>query len=216
MCLLPGLGDRYPRQLSGGQRQRVALARALASNPNLLLLDEPFGALDAVVRKQLRSGLKEIVRSVGVTTIIVTHDQEEAFDLADKVVIFNRGLVEQQGPPTEIIAAPATPFVMKFVGDTNVVPANCLLVRRSRYATSKARVMFRPTGGQWWLQNVQNVHTCCRKTDACMAHGTCTCVLCGLCRQEVQACWCCLLAGQRPQVAGAQPSHRMLFCPMPA
>ena len=87
---LTGLGDRYPRQLSGGQRQRVALARALASNPRLLLLDEPFGALDAVVRKQLRTGLREIVRSVGVTTIIVTHDQEEAFDLADKVVVFNR------------------------------------------------------------------------------------------------------------------------------
>lgn len=82
---LTKLGDRFPRQLSGGQRQRVALARALASNPQLLLLDEPFGALDAVVRKQLRMGLKEIVRSVGVTTIIVTHDQEEAFDLADKV-----------------------------------------------------------------------------------------------------------------------------------
>jgi ABC-type Fe3+/spermidine/putrescine transport system ATPase subunit len=81
---LGGLGGRYPRQLSGGQRQRVALARALASNPKLLLLDEPFGALDAVVRKQLRAGLKEIVRSVGVTTLIVTHDQEEAFDLADK------------------------------------------------------------------------------------------------------------------------------------
>ncbi len=85
VALPQGLGDRYPRQLSGGQRQRVAMARALASNPRLLLLDEPFGALDAVVRKQLRQGLREIVRSVGVTTIIVTHDQEEAFDLADKV-----------------------------------------------------------------------------------------------------------------------------------
>ncbi|KXZ52070.1 hypothetical protein GPECTOR_10g1093 [Gonium pectorale] len=141
---LQGLGDRYPRQLSGGQRQRIALARALASNPRLLLLDEPFGALDAVVRKQLRAGLKEIVRSVGVTTIIVTHDQEEAFDLADKVVVFNRGLVEQQGSPTEIIKRPRTPFIMKFVGETNVVPATSLLAKRMRFATSKSNVMFRP------------------------------------------------------------------------
>jgi ABC-type sulfate/molybdate transport systems ATPase subunit len=126
---LQGLGDRYPRQLTGGQRQRVAMARALASNPRLLLLDEPFGALDAVVRKQLRAGLREIVRSVGVTTIIVTHDQEEAFDLADKVVVFNRGLVEQQGKPNDIIKHPRTPFIMKFVGETNVVPATSLVGR---------------------------------------------------------------------------------------
>jgi len=142
---LDGLGDRYPRQLSGGQRQRVAMARALASNPRLLLLDEPFGALDAVVRKTLRAGLKEIVRSVGVTTIIVTHDQEEAFDLADKVVIFNRGRIEQQGSPTEIIKHPRTPFIMKFVGETNVVPANCQLVKRMRFYTDKSKVMFRPS-----------------------------------------------------------------------
>ncbi|GFR43378.1 hypothetical protein Agub_g4450 [Astrephomene gubernaculifera] len=141
---LQGLGDRYPRQLSGGQRQRVALARALASNPRLLLLDEPFGALDAVVRKQLRAGLREIVRSVGVTTIIVTHDQEEAFDLADKVVVFNRGLVEQQGKPTDIIKHPRTPFIMKFVGETNVVPATSLLAKRMRFSTPKSQVMFRP------------------------------------------------------------------------
>lgn len=143
---LQGLGNRYPKQLSGGQRQRVALARALGSNPRLLLLDEPFGALDAVVRKQLRSGLKEIVRTVGITTIIVTHDQEEAFDLADKVVVFNRGVVEQQGPPTEIIKKPLTPFIMKFVGATNVVPATSLVVRRARFqARGKPHVMFRPS-----------------------------------------------------------------------
>nr|QKY15124.1 cysa-like protein chloroplastic (CYSA) [Polytomella parva] len=141
---LQGLSDRYPRQLSGGQRQRVALARALASSPRLLLLDEPFGALDAVVRKQLRAGLKEIVRSVGVTTIIVTHDQEEAFDLADHVVIFNRGIVEQQGSPAEIIRAPRTPFIMKFVGETNVLPSTSLLIRRVKFQTPKSHVMFRP------------------------------------------------------------------------
>lgn len=154
---LQGLGDRYPRQLSGGQRQRVALARALASNPKLLLLDEPFGALDAVVRRQLRAGVKEIVRSVGVTTVIVTHDQEEAFDLADKVVIFNRGLIEQQGSPTEIIRSPATPFVMKFIGETNAVPANCLLVRRSRFHTTKSQVMFRPSDIQLLTQYVERI-----------------------------------------------------------
>ncbi|KAI8473163.1 MAG: P-loop containing nucleoside triphosphate hydrolase protein [Monoraphidium minutum] len=154
---LTGLGGRFPRQLSGGQRQRVALARALASNPRLLLLDEPFGALDAVVRKQLRAGLKEIVRTVGVTTIIVTHDQEEAFDLADKVVIFNRGFIEQTGSPTEIIRRPATPFVMKFVGDTNDVPAASLLVRRSRFLTSKSRVMFRPSDIQLFTEFVESV-----------------------------------------------------------
>lgn len=142
---LDGLGDRYPRQLSGGQRQRVAMARALASNPKLLLLDEPFGALDAVVRKSLRAGLKEIVRSVGVTTVIVTHDQEEAFDLADKVVIFNRGKVEQMGSPNEIIRSPQTPFIMKFVGETNSVPSTCQFVKRMRYQPTKSKVMFRPS-----------------------------------------------------------------------
>jgi len=154
---LTNLGDRYPRQLSGGQRQRVALARALASNPKLLLLDEPFGALDAVVRKQLRQGLKEIVRTVGVTTILVTHDQEEAFDLADQVVIFNRGVVEQQGTPNEIIRRPQTPFVMKFVGDTNSVPSTCLLVRRSGYMTRKKNVMFRPSDIQLFREYVDMV-----------------------------------------------------------
>uniref|UniRef100_A0A699ZS69 CysA-like protein n=1 Tax=Haematococcus lacustris TaxID=44745 RepID=A0A699ZS69_HAELA len=142
---LEGLGDRFPRQLSGGQRQRVALARALASNPRLLLLDEPFGALDAVVRKSLRSGLKEIVRSVGVTTIIVTHDQEEAFDLADKVVIFNRGRIEQQGSPNDIIKKPATPFIMKFVGETNQVPATAQVRSRGHlFLYSCQRTAFTP------------------------------------------------------------------------
>ncbi|KAF5836512.1 P-loop containing nucleoside triphosphate hydrolase protein [Dunaliella salina] len=145
---LEGLGDRFPKQLSGGQRQRVALARSLASNPKLLLLDEPFGALDAVVRKTLRAGLKEIVRSVGVTTIIVTHDQEEAFDLADKVVIFNRGRIEQQGSPEDIIKKPRTPFIMKFVGDTNIVPATSQLLRKANFTTHKPWAMFRPSNMQ--------------------------------------------------------------------
>jgi sulfate transport system ATP-binding protein len=116
---LPGLGRRYPNQLSGGQRQRVALARALAVNPRLLLLDEPFGALDATVRKSLRKELRRIHDATGVTTIFVTHDQEEALGLADRVAILNKGVIEQVGTPREVHDAPASPFVCGFVGEAN-------------------------------------------------------------------------------------------------
>jgi sulfate transport system ATP-binding protein len=119
---LDGLGDRYPAQLSGGQRQRVALARALAVEPKLLLLDEPFGALDAQVRKDLRRVLRDLHRQVGLTSVFVTHDQEEALELADRVVVMNQGRIEQIGTPDEIYAAPATPFVSHFVGETNLLP----------------------------------------------------------------------------------------------
>lgn len=141
---LPGLGGRYPPQLSGGQRQRVAVARALACNPRLMLLDEPFGALDPLVRKSLRHGLRDIVKKLGVTTIIVTHDQEEAWDIADQVVIFNKGIIEQRGTPQEIAKAPVSPFVMNFVGDVNHVTATCQLVRKMGFQTSKPYVMCRP------------------------------------------------------------------------
>ncbi|PSJ61744.1 sulfate/molybdate ABC transporter ATP-binding protein [Kumtagia ephedrae] len=116
---LEGLGDRFPTQISGGQRQRVALARALAVDPKVLLLDEPFGALDANVRRDLRRWLREIHDELGITTLFVTHDQEEALDLADRVVILNEGKIVQQGTPEEVCRAPATAFVMKFLGDTN-------------------------------------------------------------------------------------------------
>ncbi len=119
---LEGLGDRYPAQLSGGQRQRVALARALAVEPKLLLLDEPFGALDAQVRKDLRRALRDLHRQVGLTSVFVTHDQEEALELADRVVVMNQGRIEQIGTPEEVYAAPATPFVSHFVGETNLLP----------------------------------------------------------------------------------------------
>ncbi len=119
---LDGLGDRYPAQLSGGQRQRVALARALAVEPKLLLLDEPFGALDAQVRKDLRRALRDLHRQVGLTSVFVTHDQEEALELADRVVVMNQGRIEQIGTPEEVYAAPATPFVSHFVGETNLLP----------------------------------------------------------------------------------------------
>lgn len=112
------LGKRYPHQLSGGQRQRVAFARALAPNPHLLLLDEPFAAIDAKVRRELRTWLKEMIRQVGVTSIFVTHDQEEAMEVADTVIVTNEGRVEQIGTPEEISLHPATPFVDEFIDST--------------------------------------------------------------------------------------------------
>ncbi|MDM7326443.1 MAG: TOBE-like domain-containing protein [Thermosynechococcus sp. Uc] len=118
---LTGLGDRYPSQLSGGQRQRVALARALAVEPKVLLLDEPFGALDAKVRKELRAWLRHLHDDVHVTTVFVTHDQEEAMEVADQIVVMNKGQVEQVGTPAEIYDHPASPFVMSFIGPVNVL-----------------------------------------------------------------------------------------------
>lgn len=114
---LSGLEARYPRQLSGGQRQRVALARALAIEPRVLLLDEPFGALDAKVRKELRRWLRELHGRTQHTTLFVTHDQEEAFELADRVAILNEGLIEQFGSPKQILERPATEFIEEFVHD---------------------------------------------------------------------------------------------------
>jgi sulfate transport system ATP-binding protein len=119
---LAGLEKRYPAQLSGGQRQRVALARALAIDPRVLLLDEPFGALDAKVRKDLRRWLRQLHDHTGYTTIFVTHDQEEALELADRVVVMNRGRIEQVGTTDEVYEHPATPFVFDFLGTTNVLP----------------------------------------------------------------------------------------------
>jgi sulfate transport system ATP-binding protein len=112
---LPGLGKRYPNQLSGGQRQRVALARALARDPRILLLDEPFGALDAKVRRELRGALRTIHDELGLTSIFVTHDHEEAFELADRVALLNQGRVEQFAPPAEIQQGPASEFVRAFL-----------------------------------------------------------------------------------------------------
>jgi sulfate transport system ATP-binding protein len=119
---LDGLERRYPNQLSGGQRQRVALARALAVDPKVLLLDEPFGALDAKVRKELRRWLRRFHDEIHLTTIFVTHDQEEALEIADEVVIMNQARVEQVGTPQEVYDRPASPFVYQFLGNVNVLP----------------------------------------------------------------------------------------------
>jgi sulfate transport system ATP-binding protein len=118
---LKGLETRLPHQLSGGQRQRVAFARALAPEPQLLLLDEPFAAIDAKVRKELRTWLKEMIDRVGITTIFVTHDQEEAVEVADEIMIINHGALEQKGTPIEIYKSPQTPFVAGFVGESTLL-----------------------------------------------------------------------------------------------
>ena len=117
---LDWIADRYPHQLSGGQRQRIALARALAVEPKVLLLDEPFGALDAKVRKELRRWLRRLHDEVHVTSVFVTHDQEEAMEVADRIVVMNQGRIEQVGTPDEVYDQPATPFVLKFLGDVNL------------------------------------------------------------------------------------------------
>ncbi|MET0546376.1 MAG: sulfate ABC transporter ATP-binding protein [Caulobacterales bacterium] len=121
---LEGLGGRFPAQLSGGQKQRIALARALAIEPKLLLLDEPFGALDAKVRRELRRWLRSLHEQTGLTTIFVTHDQEEALDLADRVAVLRDGKLDQIGTPEELYNEPANPFVLEFLGDVVKLPCN--------------------------------------------------------------------------------------------
>lgn len=120
---LPEQGRKYPAQLSGGQQQRIALARAIATSPGLLLLDEPLSALDAKVRVRLRHEIKELQRKLGVTTVMVTHDQEEALSMADRIVVMNHGVIEQVGTPLEIYREPATLFVADFIGETNQIRA---------------------------------------------------------------------------------------------
>lgn len=120
---LPAQADKYPAQLSGGQQQRIALARAIATSPGLLLLDEPLSALDAKVRVHLRHEMKELQRKLSVTTVMVTHDQEEALSMADRIVVMNHGIIEQVGTPTEIYTTPASLFVADFIGETNKLPS---------------------------------------------------------------------------------------------
>jgi sulfate transport system ATP-binding protein len=155
---LDGLGDRFPAQISGGQRQRVALARALAVDPRVLLLDEPFGALDANVRRDLRLWLKEIHGQLGITTLFVTHDQEEALDLADRVVILNQGKIVQQGSAANVTRNPNSAFVMRFLGDTHVIRssvedgkarAGSITVPAPGLANGPAEIYVRPSDIAW-------------------------------------------------------------------
>lgn len=155
---LDGLGDRFPAQISGGQRQRVALARALAVDPKVLLLDEPFGALDANVRRDLRRWLREIHSELGITTLFVTHDQEEALDLADRVVVLKDGQIVQQGTPGEVCRDPKSAFVMRFLGDTNVIAADVrdgtalvgdVAIEASGLPNGKAEIHARPADLIW-------------------------------------------------------------------
>jgi sulfate/thiosulfate transport system ATP-binding protein len=141
---LESLGNRYPSQLSGGQRQRVALARALALEPKVLLLDEPFGALDAKVRKDLRAWLRNLHDTVHVTTVFVTHDQEEAMEVSDEIVVMNHGRVEQIGTPADLYDNPASPFVMSFIGPVNVLPSTAPIFREVGINHSQNQVFLRP------------------------------------------------------------------------
>ena len=155
---LGGLKDRFPGQISGGQRQRVALARALAVDPRVLLLDEPFGALDANVRRDLRRWLRKIHDELGITTLFVTHDQEEALDLADRVVILNKGRIVQEGTPEAVCRNPADAFVMNFLGDANRLDARIrggkayvedVAFDADGIADGGGQILFRPADVTW-------------------------------------------------------------------
>ncbi|MDP9589059.1 UNVERIFIED_ORG: sulfate transport system ATP-binding protein [Shinella zoogloeoides] len=155
---LSGLKDRFPGQISGGQRQRVALARALAVDPRVLLLDEPFGALDANVRRDLRRWLRKIHDELGITTLFVTHDQEEALDLADRVVILNKGKIVQEGTPEAVCRNPADAFVMNFLGDANRLEAEIrggkahvdgVAFEADGVADGGGQILFRPADVSW-------------------------------------------------------------------
>lgn len=141
---LKGLEKRLPHQLSGGQRQRVAFARAIAPEPQLLLLDEPFAAIDAKVRKELRTWLKSMINRLGITTIFVTHDQEEAVEVADQIMIINQGRLEQKGSPIEIYQHPQTPFVAGFIGESNQVSDIHRFKGFNNVAVSETKATIRP------------------------------------------------------------------------
>ncbi len=147
---LEGFGDRYPSQLSGGQRQRVALARALAVQPEVLLLDEPFGALDAKVRQELRNWLRRLHDEVHLTSIFVTHDREEAMAVADKIVVMNQGRIEQIGTPAEVYDHPVNPFVMGFVGEVNILPHTSPILSHTYQSDSSSRFFIRPHDFEVW------------------------------------------------------------------
>jgi iron(III) transport system ATP-binding protein len=149
---LPDAGRKYPSQMSGGQQQRVALARALATSPSLLLLDEPLSALDAKVRERLRGEIRQLQRRLGVTTIMVTHDQEEALSMADRVVVMNQGGIDQVGSPRDVYERPETPFVADFLGKVNVLKGVALGGGRYRVGTAE---LLLPAGAHGSGQDVR-------------------------------------------------------------
>jgi iron(III) transport system ATP-binding protein len=136
---LPGTENKYPSQLSGGQQQRIALARALATRPDLLLLDEPLSALDAIERVRLRSEIRQLQQTLGVTTIMVTHDQEEALAMADRIVVMRSGRIQQTGTPHEIYRAPGNDFVADFIGRSNLITARALDSHQADYGGMQLR-----------------------------------------------------------------------------
>ncbi|MFM9276834.1 sulfate/molybdate ABC transporter ATP-binding protein [Paenibacillus jiagnxiensis] len=141
---LKGFEKRYPHQLSGGQRQRVAFARALAPEPQLLLLDEPFAAIDAKIRQELRSWLRDLIERVGITSIFVTHDQDEAIEVADEIMVINQGRLEQKGTPWDIYKSPGTPFVASFIGESTIVEDASTLKGFDTTAAPGTRALIRP------------------------------------------------------------------------
>ncbi|MFB5266950.1 sulfate/molybdate ABC transporter ATP-binding protein [Paenibacillus enshidis] len=141
---LKGFERRYPHQLSGGQRQRVAFARALAPEPQLLLLDEPFAAIDAKIRQELRSWLRDLIERVGITSIFVTHDQDEAIEVADEIMVINQGRLEQKGTPWDIYKSPGTPFVASFIGESTIVEDASTLKGFDTAAGPGTRALIRP------------------------------------------------------------------------
>jgi len=156
---LDGLAGRLPSQLSGGQRQRVALARSLAVEPRVLLLDEPFGALDSRVRRELRRWLRRLHDELGITSVFVTHDQEEALELADRIVVMNQGRIEQVGAPDEVYHQPASPFVLSFLGEVNLFHARTDGAPEAIYVRPHLTdIALAPSGGEEMRATVQRVH----------------------------------------------------------
>ncbi len=160
---MPEQGKKYPAQLSGGQQQRVALARAIAISPGLLLLDEPLSALDAKVRVKLRHEIKELQRKLGITTIMVTHDQEEALTMADRIVVINNGLIEQVGTPEQIYREPATRFVADFIGSMNFLPAT--KVSKNKVRIGQLEFSCSDAAGSAEITPDQPVHAAIRPED---------------------------------------------------
>ncbi|MFO7688188.1 MAG: putative 2-aminoethylphosphonate ABC transporter ATP-binding protein [Desulfobacterales bacterium] len=167
---LGGMENKHPAQLSGGQQQRVALARAMALSPDLLLLDEPLSALDAKVRIMLRSEIRQLQQRLGVTTIMVTHDQEEALTMADRILVMNQGGLVQNGTPLDIYDRPATPFVAAFIGSMNFID-NAIKIDRGVYGIGDRRLAVAPENGAGKIENGQKVRIAIRPEDIVIRDG---------------------------------------------